>query len=318
MELPELLVIHPAPVFIIHQQQFSQKFKLLKAYESPLSTKHFLQTHAQSTKALICYGKSPITSDILRRLPSLKLVVTASTGFNHIDLPECRRRGIAVANTADVFSEDTADIGVGLLIDVLGKISSGDRFVRTGIWPKNIYYPLGSKLGGKHVGIVDLGNIGLKVATRLEAFGCKISYNSRQKKPVPYNFYPNVCELALTCNNLVICCTLTVETRHLIDKDVLKALGKDGILNNIARGPIVDEKELVKFLVEGEIAGAGLDVFENEPKVPQELIALDNVVLPPHRAAFTEEAFRDAFQLVLANLEAFFSNIPLISPVIDE
>ncbi|OIT21862.1 PREDICTED: glyoxylate/hydroxypyruvate reductase HPR3-like [Nicotiana attenuata] len=314
MELPELLVIHPPPVFIIHQQQFSQKFKLLKAYESPLSTELFLQAHAQSTKALICYGKSPITSDILRRLPSLQLVVT---GFNHIDLPECRRRCIAVANTADVFSEDTADIGVGLLIDLLRKISSGDRFVRSGIWPKSIRYPLGSRLGGKHVGIVGLGNIGLKVAKRLEAFGCKISYNSRQKKPVHYNFYPNVCELAFNCNILVICCTLTLETRHMIDKDVLKALGKDGILINIARGPIVDEKELVKFLVDGEIAGAGLDVFENEPKVPQELIELDNVVLTPHRAAFTKEAFRDAFQLVLANLEAFFLNKPLISPVID-
>lgn len=318
IDLPELLVINPPPVFIIHQQQFSQKFKLLKAYESPLSTDLFLQTHAQSTKALICYGKSPITSKILRLLPSLQLVVTASTGFNHIDLPECRRRVIAVVNTGDVFSEDTADIGVGLLIDVLRKISAGDRFVRSGNWPTNIQYPLGSQLGGKHVGIVGLGNIGLKVATRLEAFGCKISYNSTQKKPVPYNFYPKVCELASNCNILVICCTLTVETRHMINKDVLKALGKDGILINVARGPIVDEKELVKFLVEGEISGAGLDVFENEPKVPQELYSLDNVVLTPHRAAFTEEAFSSAFQIVLANLEALFSNKPLISPVINE
>lgn len=317
IENPELLIIHPPPVFIIHHQQFSQKFKLLKAYESPLSTDLFLQTHAQSTKAVICYGKSPITSNILCLLPSLQLVVTASTGFNHIDLPECRRRGIAVVNTADVFSEDTADTGVGLLIDVLRRISAGDRFVRSGNWPTNRRYSLGSQLGGKHVGIVGLGNIGLKVATRLEAFGCKISYNSRQKKQVPYNFYPNVCELASNCNILVICCTLTVETRHMIDKDVLKALGKDGILINIARGPIVDEKELVKFLVEGEIAGAGLDVFENEPKVPQELYSMDNVVLTPHRAAFTEEAFSSAFQIVLANLEAFFSNKPLISPVID-
>ncbi|XP_060218706.1 glyoxylate/hydroxypyruvate reductase HPR3-like [Lycium barbarum] len=318
IELPELLVINPPPVFIVHQHQFSTKFKLLKAYESPLTTDLFLQTHAQSTKAIICYGKSPITSNILHLLPSLRLVVTASTGFNHIDLPECRRRGIAVVNTGDVFSEDTADTAVGLLIDVLRKISAGHRFVRAGNWViTNLQYPLGSRLGGKHVGIVGLGNIGLKVAKRLEALGCKISYNSRQKKTVPYNFYQNVCELALDCNILVICCTLTVETRHMINKDVLKALGKDGILINIARGPIVDEKELVKFLVEGEIAGAGLDVFENEPKVPQELISLDNVVLTPHKAAFTVEAFRDASQIVLANLEAFFSNKPLISPVID-
>ncbi|KAM3397593.1 glyoxylate/hydroxypyruvate reductase HPR3 [Capsicum galapagoense] len=313
--LPELLVINPSPVFIIHQQQFSQKFKLLKAYESPLSTDLFLQTHAQSTKALICYGKSPVTTNILNLLPSLQLVVTASTGFNHIDLDKCRSRGIAVANTHDVFSEDTADIGVGLLIDVPRKISAGDRFVRSGNWTANIQYPLDSQLGGKHVGIVGLGNIGLKVATRLEAFGCKISYNSRQEKPVPYKFYPNVGELASNCNVLVICCILTVETRHMIDKDVLKALGKDGILINVARGPIVGEKELVNFLAEGEIAGAGLDVFDNEPKVPQELYSLDNVVLTPHRAASTEEAFSSAFQIILANLEAFFSNKPLISPV---
>ncbi|XP_059311132.1 glyoxylate/hydroxypyruvate reductase HPR3-like [Lycium ferocissimum] len=317
INLPELLVINPPPVFIVHQHQFSTKFKLLKAYESPLSTDLFLQTHAQSTKAIICYGKSPITSNILHLLPSLRLVVTASAGFNHIDLLECKQRGIAVVNTGDVLSEDTADTAVGLLIDVLRKISAGDRFVRSGNWVNKVQYPLGSRLGGRHVGIVGLGNIGLKVATRLEAFGCKISYNSRQKKTVPYNFYQNVCELALDCNILVICCTLTVQTHHVIDKDVLKALGKDGILINIARGPIVDEKELVKFLVEGEIAGAGLDVFENEPKVPQELISLDNVVLTPHKAAFTEEAFSDASQIVLANLEAFFSNKPLISPVID-
>lgn len=144
--LPELLVINPSPVFIIHQQQFSQKFKLLKAYESPLSTDLFLQTNAQSTKALICYGKSPVTTNILNLLPSLQLVVTASTGFNHIDLDKCRSRGIAVANTRDVFSEDTADIGVGLLIDVLRKISAGDRFVRSGNWTANIQYPLGSQV----------------------------------------------------------------------------------------------------------------------------------------------------------------------------
>lgn len=172
------------------------------------------------------------------------------------------------------------------------------------------------QLGGKQVGIVGLGNIGSKVARRLEAFGCIISYNSRTKKSsVLYNFYPNVCELALNSNILVICCSLTEQTRHLINKDVMTALGKDGIIVNVGRGPIIDESELVKFLVEGEIAGAGLDVFENEPTVPKELFGLDNVVITPHRAAFTQEAFFEAFKVLVANLEAFFSNKPLITPV---
>lgn len=172
------------------------------------------------------------------------------------------------------------------------------------------------QLGGKQVGIVGLGNIGSKVARRLEAFGCIISYNSRTKKSsVPYSFYPNVCELALNSNILFICCSLTEQTRHLINKDVMTALGKDGIIVNVGRGPIIDESELVKFLVEGEIAGAGLDVFENEPTVPKELFGLDNVVITPHRAAFTQQAFFEAFNVLVANLEAFFSNKPLITPV---
>lgn len=172
---------------------------------------------------------------------------------------------------------------------------------------------------GKRVGIVGLGSIGLRVAKRLEAFGCPISYNSRAKKPsVSYPFYGNVCELAADSDILIICCALTEQTRHMIGKSVLLALGKDGILINVGRGAIVDEKELVQSLVRGEIRGAGLDVFENEPNVPDELLSLDNVVLSPHVAVFTKESFQDLAELMIANLEAFFSNEPLITPAIDE
>ncbi|KAI3444643.1 hypothetical protein Pfo_001308 [Paulownia fortunei] len=318
-ELPQLLVIRPAQVFIVYEQEFMTKFNVLKAYESPLPTEAFLQQQAQSAKAILCFGKSPITAELLRQLPSLQLVVTSGTGVNHIDLPACRRRGIAVANTADVFSEDTADYAVGLLIDVMRKISGGDGFVRRGLWPVSREYPLGFKLGSKRVGIVGLGNIGSKVAKRLEAFGCTISYNSRNKKPlVPYNFYPTACELASHCDILVICCSLTEKTCHMINDDVMAAMGKNGIIVNIGRGAIIDEEALVQRLMEGAIAGAGLDVFENEPNIPVELFGLDNVVMSPHRAAFTEEAFYNAFKIVTGNLEAFFSSKPLLSPVTDE
>lgn len=169
-------------------------------------------------------------------------------------------------------------------------------------------------MGDKRVGIVGLGNIGRKVAKRLEGLGCYISYNSRQQKPfISYPFYPNVSELAENSDVLVICCALTDQTRHLIDKEVLTKLGREGVIVNIGRGAIIDEKELVQFLVGGKIKGAGLDVFEDEPHVPQELFALDNVVLSYHVSGFTAEGFMAMCELIMANLEAFFMNKPLVS-----
>ncbi|PIN00413.1 Glyoxylate/hydroxypyruvate reductase (D-isomer-specific 2-hydroxy acid dehydrogenase superfamily) [Handroanthus impetiginosus] len=259
-ELPQLLIIRPSP------------------------------KNAQSVKAILCFSMSPVTPEILRRLPALQLVMTTGTGVNHKDLPVCRRRGIAVANTADMFSGNTTDYAVGLLIDVMRKISpllmdvirkisAGDRFVRRGLWPESREYPLACKnlikrcfhaVGissekspqGKRVGMVGLGNIGSKVAKRLESCGCTISCTSRNKKPtVPSTFYPAACELASHSNILVICCSLTEQTRHMINNNVMAALGKNGACHS-----------QVKRLIKG--AGAGLDVCENEPNVPTELFGL--------------------------------------------
>ncbi|KAJ8565395.1 hypothetical protein K7X08_007971 [Anisodus acutangulus] len=202
---------------------------------------------------------------------------------------------------------------VVLLIDVLRKVSAAHRFVR----PVHGNFPLGSKVGGRKVGIVGLGSIGLKVAKRLEAFGCIISYLSRKKKPVSYPFYCDVHELAAKCDVLVICCALIDQTRHLINKEVLLALGK-GLIINIARGTVINEMELVQCLDQGEIAGAGLDVFENEPNVPEELFSLDNVVLSRHVTFYTEDSFKDLYELISGNVEALFLNKPLLSPVLDD
>lgn len=172
------------------------------------------------------------------------------------------------------------------------------------------------QLGGKRVGIVGLGNIGSEVAKRLVAFGCGIAYNSRKKRSsVSFPYYADVCHLAANSDILVICCALTSETHHIINKDVMTALGKEGVIINVGRGSLINQKELVQFLVEGQIRGAGLDVFENEPIVPRELLELDNVVLSPHNAVVTPEAFEAMQELAIANLEAFFSNKPLLSPI---
>lgn len=275
-----------------------------------------LRLHGGSARALLCVGPSPLRKDTLDCLPSLECVVTACVGFDHIDLSECRHRGISVANVGDIFSDDVADCAVGLLIDVLRKISAAHRFVRAGSWSDLSMFPLGSTLGGKRVGIVGLGSIGSRIARRLVSFGCSIAYNSRQKNPsVSFPYYASVYDLALDSDMLILCCSLTEQTHHMINENVLTALGKKGVIINVGRGALINEKELVQFLVEGKIGGAGLDVFENEPNVPKELFDLDNVVLSPHGAIFTPESVKASEDIVIANLEAFFSNEPLITPI---
>jgi len=172
------------------------------------------------------------------------------------------------------------------------------------------------QVAGKRVGIVGLGKIGLEVAHRLEALDCMLSYNSRKQKPfVPYPFYSSVVDLATNSNVLVLCCALNDQTRHMINRGVMVALGKGGVIVNVGRGALMDEKELLRCLKEGEIGGAGLDVFENEPFVSEEFFSLDNVVLSPHAGFSTLESYDGICQLLGRNLEAFFSNNPLITPV---
>ncbi|XVE73971.1 hypothetical protein DITRI_Ditri11bG0161200 [Diplodiscus trichospermus] len=277
----------------------------------------FLTAHAHSVQALLLSGTHPVTSDTLRLLPSPGLIVTTSAGLNHIDLPECQRRGISIAGAGNLYSEDLADLAVGLLIDVLRKISVADRYIRRQLWPSKGEFPLGFKLRGKQVGIVGLGSIGLEVAKRLEAFGCNILYNSRRKKPsIQYPYYSNILELAKNSDVLIICCELTEQTRHMINKEVLLALGKEGVIINVGHSAVIDEQEMMGCLMRGEIGGAGLDVFEKEPDVPKQLFALDNVVLSPHRAAHSQETILALRDLVVGNFEAFFSNKPLLTPVI--
>ncbi|OQU81055.1 hypothetical protein SORBI_3006G004600 [Sorghum bicolor] len=245
-------------------------------------------------RAAVVMGGRSVRADaaFLDAVPSVRCLLSTAAGVDHIDLAECARRGVAVANSGTVYSADVADHAVGMLVDVLRRVSAAERFVRRRLWPlQEGGYPLGSKLGGKRVGIIGLGNIGSLIAKRLEAFGCVIYYNSRRPKDsVSYRYFPNVHDLASESDILVVACALNKETRHIVDKDVLEALGKDGIVINIGRGANIDEAALVSALKDGRIAGAGLDVFENEPKVPVELLSMDNVVLTPHSAVFTAES----------------------------
>ncbi|KAL7123175.1 hypothetical protein ACP275_01G088700 [Erythranthe tilingii] len=310
-ESPPLLLLHRFPSFKLSFFPFLRtKYTVLDPHADPPDPS--FPALSKSARLMLCVGPTPLTSDDLVNYPAVECVVGSSAGLNHLDLDACRRRRIRVTSAGDAFSDDVADYAVGLAIDVLRRISSADRFVRAGSWPARKEYSLGSKVSGKRVGIVGLGSIGSRIAKRFDAFGCTVTYTSRNKKShLPYTYYANILDLASNSDILVICCALTNETHHLIDRDVMTALGKRGIIVNVGRGALIDEKELVEFLVRGEIGGAGLDVFENEPRVPKELLELDNVVLSPHKAVMTPDSFAALEEMVLGNLEAFFSNEPL-------
>ncbi|KAL6650222.1 hypothetical protein ACP70R_009147 [Stipagrostis hirtigluma subsp. patula] len=321
--LPSLLLIRRLdPAFAA---ALRQRFRVFDFFASGDPLPAFLAAAAAAAaapdppRAAVIMGGGSVRVDaaFLDAIPSLRCVVGTGAGVDHVDLDECARRGVLVANSGTVYSADVADHAVGLLIDVLRRVSAAERFVRRGLWPVQGDYPLGTKLGGKRVGIIGLGNIGSLIAKRLEAFGCVIYYNSRKlKESVSYKYFPNVHDLAAESDVLVVACALNKETRHVINKDVLRALGKDGIVINIGRGANIDEAELIRALKDGRIAGAGLDVYENEPKVPAELLTMENVVLTPHIAVFTSESISDLRDHTISNLEAFFSGKPLLTPVL--
>lgn len=300
-------------------EQHLTDFHFLKPWESSESLLDFLSTHSDEIKVILCSGPVLIDATRIAMLPKLESVISTSKGVDMIDLEVCQARGIAVTNAGTVFSDDAADFVVGFVLNLFRRISVADSYVRGGMWTVSSSkyageFPLGSTVGGKRIGILGLGSIGSETARRLEAFGCRISYYSRKRKtsvPSSYTYFSDVCELAAQVDVLVVSCALNSETKNIVNKKVLEALGKQGFVINVGRGMLIDEKELVRCLKNGEIADAGLDVFENEPFVPPELYEMDNVVLSPHSSVLTEESLSEIGELARANLEAFFSGKPL-------
>ncbi|CAL5034086.1 unnamed protein product [Urochloa decumbens] len=321
-ELPRVLLFRLRRLDAAFDDALRQRYCVLDFFTSGEPLPDFLAAAVAlpdpPRAAVIVGGRSVrVDASFLDATPSIAFVFSTGAGVDHIDLRECARRGVAVANSGTVYSADVADHAVGMLIDVLRRISAAERFVRSGLWPAHGEYPLGTKVRGKRVGIIGLGNIGSLIAKRLEAFGCVIYYNSRkQNDSVSYKYFSSVHDLAAESDVLVVACALNKDTRHIVNKDVLEALGKDGIIINIGRGANVDEKELIRALKEGRIAGAGLDVFENEPKVPAELFSMDNVVMTNHVAVFTSESRAEVRDTTISNLEAFFSGEPLLTPLV--
>jgi hydroxypyruvate reductase len=270
---------------------------------------------APRIRAIAGSGESKVSRELIAQLPKLEVISVFGVGYDGVDVAAARERGISVTNTPDVLNDEVADLAIGLAIAVARRIPQADRYVREGKWPGGPM-PLARKMSGARLGIVGLGRIGNAIAKRAEAFGMTIAYTSRNARPEsPYRYLPSAEALAAEVDFLVVITPGGAGTRKLIDAKVLKALGKDGYLINVARGSVVDEAALIEALQNGTIAGAGLDVFENEPNVPAALAALDNVVLTPHVGSATWQTRHAMGDLAFGNLVAHFAGKPLLSPV---
>ena len=310
---PVLLSFHGNGVLGV--EQLEERFHVVKLFQSK-DPEGDIQKYKDDVVAINCTVGQFITRKIIEALPNLEIIATFSVGFDHIDLEAAKERDIRVTNTPDVLSAETADTGMALLLATAKCIVEDDMYVRVGKW-LNGDPPLGTSLTHKTVGIVGLGGIGAKVAKRCEAFEMSVVYyGPREKKDYSYKYYADICEMARDCDYMILTCPGGDATANLVDINVLEALGPKGILINIARGSVVDEPALIGALQAGKIAGAGLDVFANEPHVPEELISMDNVVLLPHIGSATKETRTKMGQLVIDNILAHFDGKALLTQVV--
>lgn len=277
----------------------------------------FLAEHGADVRVLVTSGSPGADAALIAALPNLAAIVNNGAGVDLIDLGAAKRRGIGVSNTPDVLSDTVADTAVGLILMTLRRFGAADRYVRAGRWVREGAFPYARDVSGLQVGILGLGRIGSAIATRLIGFDCAIAYHNRRRiEGSPFRYAESPVELAESVDVLVIATTGERNTHKLVDRAVLNALGPEGYLINIARGSIVDEDALVELLAAGQLAGAGLDVFADEPRVPAELFDLDNVVLLPHVGSATARTRRAMALLAIRNLDSYLDTGELVTPVL--
>ncbi len=308
----EILSVGPfyAPSYEPMEREFTVH-KLWQAKDRP----KLIAEVAGRMRAIQTTGTHGADAELIAALPKLEIISCCGVGGDAVDLDAARKRGVIVTNTPDVLNECVADLAMGLAVATLRRISLGDRYVRAGGWLKSPL-PLAEKVGGKTMGILGYGRIGKAIAKRAEAFGMRIVYHGRHEQAgVAHRYYASLTGMARDCDVLMVICPGGAATRHLVNAEVLKALGPEGTLINVARGSVVDEQALVKALAEGSLGAAGLDVFESEPRAPEALLAMDNVVLQPHVGSATHETRKAMGDLTVDNLRAHFAGKPVLTPV---
>jgi len=276
----------------------------------------WLKEWGPSIRAVASSGpQAPIDAAFMSRLPKLEIVASFGVGYEHVDAEWAGEHGIVVTHTPGVLDDEVADTAMALTIMAVRRLPQAERFLRSGGWTKN-GFPLTASLRGRVMGILGLGRIGKAIATRARSFGVEVVYHGRREQAgLPYRFYASLMDMAKACDILMVAAPGGAETRRIVDAEVLKALGPDGVLVNIARGTLVDEEALAEALKKGTMLAAGLDVYENEPQVPAELLALDNAVLLPHVGSASEKTRRAMAECVVANLVAWSEDRPPLTPV---
>jgi lactate dehydrogenase-like 2-hydroxyacid dehydrogenase len=310
-EMPKVLLIGPLrPVL-------AEGFAGFTVHQLPAANHDaFFAANAHVRAVAVSAPVEPVNDALFARLPRLQIVSSFGVGYDHIDANAAKKRGIVVTHTPDVLTEEVADTAIGLLLCTVREFPQAERHLRAGKWPEG-HYPLSrATLRNRTVGLVGMGRIGVAIARRLEAFGVPIVYHARRPRPeLAYRHYADLIAMARDVDTLIAIVPGGAETRNMIDARVLEALGPDGIVINVARGSVVDESALIAALKARKIMAAGLDVFVNEPDVPAELLAMENVVLFPHlgsASVFTREKMD---QLLVDNVLAWAAGKPPLTPV---
>jgi lactate dehydrogenase-like 2-hydroxyacid dehydrogenase len=309
-------IVRVGPVNPTVAQALVDDYDSLVLPEAGEAREEFLNEHGESIRVAVCSGKIGVDTELMKRLPNLEAIVNFGVGYDASDVAQATERGIPISNTPDVLTDCVADTALGLYLETLRSLGSAERFVRNGTWATGANFPLATRASSKRVGILGLGRIGAAIATRLTGFGCEIHYHNRSEiSGSQYTYHQSAAALAEATDVLIVAAAGGPDSAGLVDATVLEAIGPNGYLINIARGSVVDEQALVAALQNGTIAGAGLDVFASEPHVPEELFALENVVLLPHLGSGTHETRADMAALVLDNLRSYVESGELVTPV---
>ena len=308
----DLLQVAQLPPFLVERLQ---KEFTLHDFVNPADPDKLLEDIGPYIRGIVAGGMKGPNANLINRLENLEIISSFSVGFDATDVVAAQARGVIVTHTPEVLTGDVADLAMTFILMAPRRIGEAERFLRSGKWLQG-RMDLGTTVRGKRLGILGLGRIGRAVARRAEVFGLNIAYHdTKPMGDLAYRSYPTLRDLAAASDMLLVACEGGTATRGLVDADVLNALGPDGFLINTARGPIVDQAALVAALRDKRIAGAALDVFDGEPQVPTELMAMENVVLTPHIASSTHETRRAMGDLVYDNLRAHFDGIQVLTPV---
>lgn len=314
MDKPDLLLVGPLMPSVV--DALAERFVLHRLWEAE-DRDALLADLAPRVRAAATNGAVGCSGAVMERLPRLEVLACFGVGVDAIDLATARARGVRVTNTPDVLNDAVAELALALMLALCRRIVPADSYVRAGRWTGFGAYPLTDELTGKTVGIVGLGRIGREIARRCQAFRMQVVYHGRRRQPhEPYPFFADLAEMARAADWLVVVAPGGAGTHHMVDRAVLEALGPEGALVNVGRGTSVDEAALVACLEAGRLGGAALDVYEDEPRVPDALKTMENVVLSPHQGSATRKTRRAMGELVVANLDAFLNGDPLPTPVV--